>query len=109
MKKPDIKKGWGSFAHWKGWKTTATLCVKLWSNVVHWAGWKVIFGLPFGLLLVLSLGCAAGLIWVFIHNRMAWIPAYFLYALSAYSLTALSAKLPGAIRGRKQWLDRIRS
>ena len=106
MKKPDLKNGWKSFLSWKGWKVTAAFWVKLWNSTIRWAGWRMIFGLPFGLLLVLSIGCASGLIWVFIHNRMAWIPAYFLYALSAYSLAALCTKLPGAIRGRKQWLGR---
>lgn len=106
MKKPDFKKGWKSFIHWKGWKAAAAFCVKLWKSTIHWTGWKTIFGIPTGWLLALGLGCAAGLIWVFVHDRMEWIPAYFLYALSAYSLTALCAKLPGAIRSRKQWLIR---
>ena len=45
-----------------------------------------------------------GLIWVFWNGRETWWPSYILYALSAYSLTALCVKLPTAIREGKNWL-----
>jgi len=106
MKKPDFKKGWEAFLGWKGWKMAASACQKAWHVTIHWAGWRILFGLPFFIVLLLSILCAAGLIWVFVHSRMEWIPAYFLYALSAYSLAALCVKLPGAIRAGRQWLSR---
>lgn len=105
MKKPDFKKGWESFLRWKGWKATASACKKAWHVTIHWAGWKILFGIPFSIVLLLSIACAAGLIWVFVHNRMEWIPAYFLYALSAYSLTVLCVKLPGTVRDGKIWIS----
>ena len=70
MKKPDFKKGWMSFLHWKGWKATASFCGTLWNGICRWSGWKVLFGLPFPWLGILSIGCTAGLIWVFVNDRM---------------------------------------
>ena len=95
MKKPDFKKGWEAFLQWKAWKITASACQKAWHVTIHWAGWRILFGLPFPLVLLLSIACAGGLIWVFVHNRTEWIPAYFLYALSSYSLTALCETFRG--------------
>lgn len=86
MKKYDFRKGWNAFLAWKGW--------------------KIAFGLPFPLVLILSTGCAVGLVWVFVRGLETWVPAYFLYALSAYCLTALCVKLPAAVRGGKNWLSR---
>ena len=106
MQKPDFKKGWEAFLHWRGWKAVASFCVKGWNCTIHWNGWKVLFGLPVLWVFALCIGCTAGLIWVFTHNRMEWIPAYVLYALSAYALAALCVKLPGAVRGGKRWLSR---
>ena len=106
MKKPDFKKGWAAVVHWKGWKHTASACKKAWYATIRWAGWNILFGLPVFLVLLLSIACAGGLIWVFVHSRTEWIPAYFLYALSAYSLAALCVKLPGAIRAGRHWLSR---
>ena len=106
MKKPDFKKGWAAVVHWKGWKHTASACKKAWYATIRWAGWNILFGLPVSLVLLLSVVSAAGLIWVFVQNRTEWIPAYFLYALSAYSLAALCVKLPCAIRGGKDWFSR---
>ena len=105
MKKSDFNKGWAAFVHWKGWKNTASACKKAWHATIHWAGWNILFGLPFPLVLLLSIACAGGLIWVFVHNRTEWIPAYFLYTLSAYSLAALCVKLPGAIRTGRRWFS----
>ena len=49
-------------------------------------------------------GCGAALVGIFLNGLETWFPAYFLYAMSAYLLTALCIKLPWAIRGTKQWL-----
>lgn len=106
MKKPDFNKGWAAFVHWKGWKKTASACKKVWYVTVHWAGWRIFFALPVSFVLLLCIVCTAGLIWVFVHNRTEWIPAYFLYALSAYSLAALCVKIPGAIRAGRNWFSR---
>ena len=86
MKKYDFRKGWNAFLAWKGW--------------------KIAFCLPFPLILILSIGCTAGLIWIFVRGLETWMPAYYLYALSAYCLTALCVKLPAAARGCKNWLSR---
>ena len=106
MKKPDIKKGWDAFLRWKGWKATASFCIKGWNGMVCWSGWKVLFGLPFSLTLLLGIACAAGLVWVFAKGMETQLAAYFLYPLSAYCLTALCVKLPAGIRGAKDWLSR---
>ena len=106
MKKPDFQQGWKAFLHWQGWKVTACFCRKAWYATVHWPGWRVIFGLPFPLVLLLSLVCGIGLVWVFAKGMEMQLPAYCLYPLSAYALAALCGKLPGAVRSTKQWLYR---
>lgn len=106
MKKPDFKKGWEAFLQWKAWKITASACKKAWHVTIHWAGWRILFGLPFPLVLLLTIVCTAGLIWVFAKGMETQLTAYFLYPLSAYSMTALCVKLPVAIRGAKAWLSR---
>ena len=106
MKKPDFKKGWMSFLHWKGWKAAASFFGKLWNRICHWSGWKVLFGLPLTWLAILSIGCTMGLIWVFVNDRMEWVPAYFLYAFSAYTLTAVGVKFPAMLRAGKGWFSR---
>lgn len=50
--------------------------------------------------------CGGALVWVFLKDLETWIPAYFLYALSAYTLTALCVRIPDLIREVKQWMDR---
>ena len=45
-----------------------------------------------------------GLIWIFVKGLELWWPAYVLYGFSAYSLTALCIKLPGAVRREKVWM-----
>lgn len=97
MKKSDFK---------KGWKATASFCIKGWSGMVRWSGWKFLFGLPVSLVLLLSIVCAVGLVWVFAKGMETQLTAYFLYPLSAYSLTAVCVKLPAAIRGVKDRLSR---
>ena len=106
MKKPDFKKGWEAFLQWKAWKITASACQKAWHVTIHWTGWRILFGLPVPLVLLLNIVCAAELIWVFTKGMEAQPAAYLLYPLSAYSLTALCAKLPAAVRGAKGWLVR---
>ena len=106
MKKPDIKKGWESFVHWKGWQAAASACKKAWHVTIHWAGWRILFGLPFPLVLLLSIACAVGLVWVFAKGMETRPAVYLLYPLSAYSLAALCVKLPAAIHGAKDWLSR---
>ena len=106
MKKPDFKKGWEAFLRWKGWKATASFCVKGWNRTVHWTGWKMIFGLPFGWILVISLVCAAGLVWVFTQGLETQLPGYLLYPVSFYCLVALCVRLPGALRRSKDRLFR---
>ena len=115
MKTPDFKKGWASFLGWKGWKATAlfsvrlwrataSFCVQCWDAARHWSGWRVLFGLPPLLLAALSIGCAAGLIWVFARGLENRLPGYCLYPLSAYCLMALCLRLPSALRGLRTLL-----
>lgn len=105
MKKVDFRQHWEAFVHWKGWKATASACVKAWHATVRWTGWKILFAVPFPLVLVLSAACGIGLIWVFWKGMTDWTPVYILYVLSAYCLTALCVKLPSAFRAGKSWLS----
>lgn len=75
-----------------------------WNRFLHWSGWKKIFPLPVWAEMLLFISCCAGLIWVFIRNLEQWWPAYILYVLSAYTLTALCIKLPVAFRSGQIWL-----
>lgn len=75
-----------------------------WNRFVHWSGWKKIFPFPIWAEIILFAACGAGLIWVFVKGLELWWPSYFLYGLSAYSLTALCIKLPGAVRMERNWL-----
>ena len=77
---------------------------EFWKRFACWPGWKLIFFIPFWLVMPLFVACCAGLIWVFIKGFEAWWPAYVLYALSAYSLTDLCIKLPGAAHRAKDWM-----
>lgn len=92
MKKTDFSRVWKDFIHWSGRKTFAALWVKC-------------FALPFPLIVVLSIASGAGLIWVFLFHFEQHPAAYILYTLSAYSVTALCVRLPGAVRSTKQWLS----
>ena len=107
MKKPDFKKGWDAFLGWKGWKAAACFCVKVWNRMVRWPGWKRLFGMPLLCLAGLSIGCAAGLVWIFTAGLENSPVAYCLYPLSAYCLTALCVRLPGAARGGKIWIAAV--
>ena len=65
---------------------------------------KKLFPFPFWADAIVFLLCAAALIWVFVNGLENWWPAYGLYAVSAYTLTAICVKLPGIIKGTKQWM-----
>ncbi len=106
MRKNDLIRYWHAFLHWKIWKAIGTGCVKAWRAAAGWSGWKKIFGLPFAVVVLLCVGCGGGLVWVFLKGMEQQIPAYVLYALSFYSLTALCVQLPAAIRGGKAWFSR---
>jgi len=106
MIKFDFAEGWSRFIHWKGWSAFSSFCGKAWRVTVSWSGWRRIFFLPFSVLLALSFGCAAGLVWVFVQGLEQTVPACLLYGLSAYALTALCCQLPAAVRGGRGWLDR---
>lgn len=71
---------------------------------LHWRGWKKIFPFPAWAEVLLFAACCTGLIWVFVNGLELWWPAYILYGLSWYSLTALCIKFPGAVRRSKDWL-----
>ena len=75
-----------------------------WNRFLHWCGWKKIFLFPVwadGLMLAVF---CAGLIWVFVNGLEMWWPSYLLYGMSAYSMTALCVKLPGAVRMEQNWM-----
>ena len=74
-----------------------------WNRFLHWSGWKKIFPFPVWADVLMLTVFGAGLIWVFIHRLEMWWPSNILYVLSAYSLTALCVKLPGAVRMEKDW------
>ena len=101
-----IPKCWQAFLHWSGWKLLAGGCIKGWRAIARWSGWKIMFALPLSVVAVLCVLCAAGLIWVFVSGKEQTIPAYLLYAMSAYSLTALCVKLPAGLRNGKALLGR---
>jgi len=106
MKNVDIARWWNGFIHWKGWKKFGNSCVRLWKAIAGWPFWKKVFAVPVPVLLAAAVVCGAGLVWVFANGKEAWWPAYVLYALSAYTLTALCVRLPGAIRSSQAWLER---
>ena len=55
----DFRKYWDTFVHWKGWKATASFFEKAWYSTISWTLWKKLFCLPFLLVLLLSVLCAA--------------------------------------------------
>lgn len=105
MKRFEFQKCWQAFLHWKGWQACAAFFGKTWRAAVRWRGWKVLFGLPFSLVLLLSLVSGIGLVWVFTQGLETQLPAFVLYPLSAYSLTALCVRLPDALRSGRAWLS----
>lgn len=106
MNRPDLQKGWSAFVRWEGWKRFANGCARGWNATIHWGGWRVLFELPTAAVLVLSILCAIGLIWVFTRGMELTVPAYALYGMSAYALISLCVKLPGAFREWREWLNR---
>jgi len=105
MSKINFMEFWNAFVCWKGWKAFAGFWVKAWKMNLRWGVWKVVFGLPFLLVLAMSIGCGAALVWVFIQGKEQWFGAYFLYGLSAYCMMALCVQLPCALRNGKVWLS----
>lgn len=73
------------------------------SRFAKWSGWKKIFPLPVWAEALLFAACCTGLVLVFMNGQELWWPAYILYVLSAYSLTALCIKLPAAVRMEGIW------
>lgn len=102
----DFAKYWHAFLHWSGWRKFGAGCVKVWKTIAGWAGWKRLFSLPAWAIAVLCILCAGGLIWVFISGSEQTVPAYILYVLSFYALTAVCVKLPAGLSSGKQWLSR---
>lgn len=104
MDKLGFKTCWQRFLHWKGWKQFAGFWIRLWKGMRNWTGWKRVFGIPVLLVLLLSVLCGAGLVYVFTQGLEQWFPAYLLYAVSAYTLIALCVKIPCTVRSVKKWL-----
>ena len=77
-----------------------------WKRFLHWSGWKKIFPFPAWADVLMFAVLGTGLSWVFAKGLEMWWPSYVLYGLSAYSLTALCIKLPGALRMEKDWLKK---
>lgn len=76
-----------------------------WNRILRWKGWKKVFPFPTWAEIFLFAACCIGLVWIFLNGLEQWWPAYILYCLSAYSLTALCIKLPEAIRRSRRWLE----
>lgn len=106
MKKIHAAELWKDLIRWKGWRTAAAFFQTGWRRTIRWKGWNTMFSLRLWALLLLSAACAAGLVLVFLRGLEQWPPAYALYVLSFYCLTALCVKIPAAIRWGKQWLAR---
>ena len=64
-----------------------------------------VFPLPFWADTLSFLLCAVALVWVFVKGLENWWPVYTLYALSAYTLTAVCIKLPGIIKKIIHWIQ----
>ena len=77
-----------------------------WHRLLCWRGWKKMFPFPAWADVLMFAAFGVGLIWVFVNGLELWWPSFILYALSAYSLTALCVKLPGAVRKEKDWVKR---
>ena len=75
-----------------------------WKRFLGWKGWERLFPLPLWGAGMVFAACCSGLIWVFVQGKEMWWPSYFLYGLSAYSLTAICVRLPGAVRREKSWM-----
>lgn len=79
--------------------------VTLGKKAISWDGCNKIFGLPFLMILAMTVLCACVLAWIFLEGLGQTICAYFVYALSAYFLVALCVRLPSGIRYGKQWVS----
>lgn len=76
---------------------------EFWNRFLHWNGWKKLFPFPAWAEILCFAACCTGLVWVFVKGLELWWPAYMLYCLSAYSLTALCLRIPGAVRLVRNW------
>lgn len=74
-----------------------------WDRFLHWHGWKKLFPMPLWAEGLLFAACCGGLVWIFLNGLELWWPAYCLYGLSAYSLTALCIHIPAAVRMEGIW------
>lgn len=104
--KPTFPEIWQRFLHWKGWRACVSFCRSTWLAILRWKGWPLLFGLPFWGILLLSVVCGVGLVWVFTQGLELSLPGFCLYPVSAYCLAALCAKLPEGIRLGKAWFSR---
>jgi len=77
-----------------------------WNRFLRWKGWHRIFPFPGWAEVLLFAACCCGLVWVFVNRMEQWWPAYFLYGVSAYFLTALCIRIPGAVRMEKSWVKK---
>lgn len=72
---------------------------------MNWKKWiKTLFPFPFWVDVLGFAACGIGLIWVFGNGYETGLPACVLYALSAWMMTAVCAKLPAAICRGKRWI-----
>ena len=106
MKNIPFSEYWQAFLHWKGWRICGRFFVRCGKAAAGWGGWQKIFCIPFPVLLVMGIASGAGLILVFVRGLEQTVPAYILYAVSAYTLTGLCIRFPGAFRAGKAWLGR---
>lgn len=74
-----------------------------WNRFLNWSGWKKIFPFPVWAEVLLFAACCAGLVWVFVNGLELWWPAYVLYGISAYGLTALCIHFPATVRMEGNW------
>lgn len=71
-----------------------------WQKFLRWRIWR-----PHPVLIVLLAAVSGGgLFWVFTGGREESVPAYFVYAVSAYALMVLVIAAPKGIRGGKRFL-----
>ena len=106
MKTSDFRKYWDAFLRWKGWQRFGAGCVRAWKATIRWPGWKKLFFLPLWASALLLAACGAALVWVFVRGLEQHVLSFGLYVLSAYALTALCVRLPGALRMEAGWREK---
>lgn len=97
---------WLSFLRWRGWQ----VCADGWRAFLRWKGWSAIAGWklwrPHPLLLLgLTALSGLGLFWVFSGHREQHPVSYFVYVLSAYTLTALVLTVPKLVRRSRVFIQ----